>query len=135
VGFLWGWLGDRFGYKKIYVIVSVLVVAQGVFAIWAAAPWMFYIIAFCIGSVYAAFRIGDSNMIFEIAPSEETSRFVGITNTFVAPVMTLAPLLGGALVDVFSYQVMFTIVIVVGLVSTLLAVTLMPQLRRQSQNL
>ena len=130
VGFLWGWLGDRFGYKKIYVIVSILVMAQGVFAIWAAAPWMFYVIAFCIGSVYAAFRIGDSNMIFEIAPSEETSRFVGITNTFVAPVMTLAPLLGGGLVDVFTYQFMFVIVIAVGVISTILAIFLMPQLRR-----
>ncbi len=130
VGFIWGWLGDRFGYKKIYVIVSILVVIQGVFAIWAATPWMFYVIAFCIGSVYAAFIIGDSNMIFEIAPSAETSRFVGITNTFVAPVMTLAPLLGGALVDVFSHKFMFAIVIVVGVISTFLAIFLLPQMRR-----
>lgn len=130
IGFVWGWLGDRFGYKKIYVIVSIFVVLQGVFAIWAAASWMYYLIAFCIGSVYAAFRICDSNMIFEIAPSAETSRFVGITNTFVAPVMTLAPLLGGALVDVFSHQFMFAIVIGVGVVSTVLAIVLMPQLRK-----
>lgn len=130
VGFLWGWLGDKFGYKMIYVIVSFMVMMQGIFAIWAAGPWMFHLIAFCIGCVYAAFRICDSNMVFEIAPSAETSRFVGISNTFVAPVMVLAPLLGGALVDVFSHQIMFIIVISVGIVSTLLAIKLMPQLRR-----
>lgn len=130
IGFVWGWLGDRFGYKKVYVIVSILVVLQGLLALLATAPWMIYLIAFCIGSVYAAFRICDSNMIFEIAPSAETSRFVGMTNTFVAPVMTLAPLLGGALVDVFSHQVMFITVIGVGLLSTVLAVVLMPQLRQ-----
>jgi MFS family permease len=132
IGFVWGWLGDRFGYKKIYVIVSVMVILQGVFAIWAAAAWMYYLIAFCIGAVYAAFRICDSNMIFEIAPSAETSRFVGITNTFVAPVMTLAPLLGGALVDVFSYEFMFGTVIVIGIISAITAVTLMPQLRNKT---
>jgi len=132
IGFVWGWVGDRFGYKKVYVIVSVMVVFQGVLALFANAPWMIYLIAFCIGSVYAAFRICDSNMIFEIAPSAETSRFVGITNTFVAPVMTLAPLLGGVLVDVFSHQVMFITVIGVGLFSTILAVVLMPQLRQGS---
>ncbi len=131
IGFVWGWLGDRFGYKKVYVIVSILIVLQGFLAVWATAPWMIYLIAFCMGSVYAAFRICDSNMIFEIAPSAETSRFVGITNTFVAPIMTLAPLLGGALVDVFSYQVMFVTVIGVGILSTILAVVLMPQLRQQ----
>ncbi len=131
IGFVWGWLGDRFGYKKIYVIVSILVVFQGVLAVFATAPWMIYLIAFCIGSVYAAFRICDSNMIFEIAPTAETSRFVGITNTFVAPIMTLAPLLGGALVDIFSHQVMFITVIGVGILSTILAIVLMPQLRQQ----
>jgi MFS family permease len=131
IGFVWGWLGDRFGYKKIYVIVSVMVILQGVFAIWAAAAWMYYLIAFCIGAVYAAFRICDSNMIFEIAPSAETSRFVGITNTFVAPVMTLAPLLGGALVDIFSYEFMFGTVIVIGIISAITAITMMPQLRNK----
>ncbi len=131
IGFLWGWLGDRFGYKKIYVIVSVMVTLQGVFAIWAAAPWMYYLIAFCIGAVYAAFRICDSNMIFEIAPSAETSRFVGMTNTFVAPVMTLAPLLGGALVDIFSYEFMFKTVIVIGVISAITAIKMMPQLRNK----
>ena len=131
IGFVWGWVGDRFGYKKIYVIVSILIVAQGLLAFFAIAPWMIYLIAFCIGSTYAAFRIADSNMIFEIAPAAETSRFVGITNTFVAPIMTLAPLLGGVLVDLFSHQVMFIAVIVVGVLSTILAVVLMPQLRQQ----
>ena len=129
IGFLWGWLGDRFGYKVVYIIVSLMIVLQGVFAIWAAAPWMFYLIAFCIGGVYASIRICDPNMIFEIAPTSETGRFVGITNTFVGPVMTIAPLIGGALVDIFSHQVMFSSVILVGVVSTVLAVVLMPQLR------
>jgi MFS family permease len=69
-------------------------------------------------------------MIFEIAPSSETGRFIGISNTFVAPVMTLAPLLGGLVVDLFSYQLMFTMVIVVGVLSTVLAVFLMPRLHK-----
>jgi predicted MFS family arabinose efflux permease len=44
--------------------------------------------------------------------------------------MTLAPLLGGALVDVFSHKFMFAIVIVVGVISTFLAIFLLPQMRR-----
>ncbi len=130
IGFLWGWIGDRYGYKVVYIIVSVLIVLEGVFAVWAIAPWMFYLIAFCIGGVYASFHIGDQNMVFEIAPTTETSRFIGITNTFVGPVMTIAPLLGGLLIDLFSHQVMFTSVIAVGIVSIILVVRLMPQLRK-----
>ena len=70
-------------------------------------------------------------MIFEIAPSAETSRFVGMTNTFVAPVMTLAPLLGGALVDIFTYEFMFSAVIAIGIISVITSVVLMPQLRNK----
>ncbi len=133
IGFLWGWLGDRFGYKMVYVIVSLMIIMQGALALWAMTPWMFYFIAFCIGGVYAAFRICDSNMIFEIAPSAETGRFLGISNTFVAPVMTLAPLLGGALVDLFTFEFMFSSVVIVGFVALLLAIFLMPRLGHKSE--
>ncbi|NOZ00142.1 MAG: MFS transporter [Chloroflexi bacterium] len=130
IGFVWGWLGDRFGYRIIYIIVSIMVIAMGGLAILPFGVIGFYVIAFCIGSVYAAIAIADSNMVFEIAPAAETSRFIGILNTFVAPVMMLAPLLGGVLVDIFSHRVLFITVIVIGVISTLLAVRLMPNLKQ-----
>jgi MFS family permease len=126
VGFLWGWIGDRFGYRIIYIITSAMMIFVGILALWAAGPWMFYLIAFFIGGQYATFRICDSNMIFEIAPSSETSRFIGISNSLVAPVMALAPLFGGLLVDLFSYSFLFYTVIIIGLVSTILTISMMP---------
>ncbi|MFA7407557.1 MAG: MFS transporter [Anaerolineaceae bacterium] len=132
LGFLWGWIGDRFGCKVVYVIVSLFVVLQGVFGVWAKAPWMFYSIAFFIGGVYASIRICDPNMIFEIAPTSETGRYIGINNTLVGPVMTMAPLIGGLLVDLFSHQVLFYSVIIVGVISALLVISLMPHIHREN---
>ena len=129
IGFLWGWLGDRYGYHVVYILISVMVVGMGGLALWALTPWLFYVIAFCIGSIYGAFYIGDSNMVFEIAPASETSRFIGISNTFVSPVMVLAPLIGGAFVDLFSYDFLFYVIIVIGLLSIILSVALMPRTR------
>lgn len=130
IGFVWGWLGDRFGYRIIYIIVSVMVIVMGLLPFLSLGVSGYYLIAFSIGSMYAAFGIADKNMVFGIAPPSETSRFIGILNTFVAPVMTVAPLIGGTLVDFISHQILFISVIVIGVLSTLLTVRFMPQLNK-----
>ncbi len=133
VGFLWGWLGDRFGFKLVYILSSVLVVLMGLLAVTAVDIWSFYVIAFCIGGIYAVTRTADSNMVFELAPPSETSRFIGIVNTFVAPVITLAPLVGGVLVELFSHQVLFWCVLVIGVLSMLLTIIYMPNPRKNDE--
>jgi MFS family permease len=135
IGFIWGWLGDRLGYKFVYFISSLLMVVVGVFALLATSPWMFYLIAFCIGGQYAAYMICDSIMVFEIAPSSETSRFIGISNTLLSPVMALSPLLGGFLVDIFSYSFLFSTVILISLVSAFLSISMMPNTKSVQTNI
>jgi MFS family permease len=130
VGFLWGWLGDRFGFKLVYVVASIMVIAMGFLSVTAGGIWAFYIIAFCIGGVYAVSRTADSNMVFELAPPSETSRFIGIANTFLAPVFTLSPLVGGVIVNAFSHQALFWCVLVIGAFSTLFTVFYMPNPRQ-----
>jgi MFS family permease len=130
VGFLWGWLGDRFGFKLIYVIASLMVVLMGLLAVTATGVWAFYIITICMGGVYAVARTADPNMVFELVHPSETSRFIGISNTFVAPVVTLAPLVGGVIVDLFSHQALFWCVLVIGVLSTLMVIFVMPAPRK-----
>lgn len=129
LGLLWGWIGDRFGFKVVFVITSGMIVSMGALALAALASWTFYLIAVGIGGVYAAIKTADPNIIFEIAPPAETSRFIGISNTLVAPIMIIAALLGGVIVEFFSYQVLFAIVLVVGLVSTVMTIFYMPSPR------
>lgn len=132
LGLLWGWIGDRFGFKSVFVVTAVLVAAMGGFALAARESWVFYVIAICIGGIYAAMRTADSNMVFELAPPAETSRFIGISNTFVAPTMTVAALLGGLVVEVFSYHTLFALVLGIGAVTTVLTIRTMPNPRQQS---
>ena len=130
-GFVWGWLGDRYGFKIIYVIEGVLFVAMGLLALTATQAWSFFIIAFAIGGVYAAFATGDSNMVFEIAAPDQTSRFIGISNSFVAPVLVIAPLIGGLIVDGFSHQLLFSTVLIIGILSSIVAFLYLPNPREQ----
>jgi MFS family permease len=107
LGFVWGWIGDRYGYKKVLLAASVFLGLEAVIALWAGTSVLFFGVAFLVGGVYAAAYIADPNMVFEIAPPHETSRFIGIANTFLGPVYAAAPLLGGLLVERLSHQALF----------------------------
>lgn len=131
-GLFWGWLGDNIGFKVIFVLTAIMIAVMGTLALTATEPWAFYVIASFIGGFYAAIRTGDPNMIFELAPPAETSRFVGTTNTFVAPIMTLAAIGGGFIADRFSYQLLFATVLVLGLTTLILTIFYMPNPRRTS---
>ncbi len=125
-GFIWGWMGDHFGFKIVYIISAVMVLLMGVLAVSGAGAWVFYVIAGLIGASYAVSRTADANMVFELTPPDETSRFVGIVNTFVAPVSTLGPLLGGLIVDVFTHQALFWFVALLGAASIILTAVYLP---------
>jgi|GEM_PF-684438 len=112
LGLVWGRIGDRLGYKRVLLAASIFLGAEALLALFSTQSWVFFGIAFLMGGVYAAAYIADPNMVFEIAPPHETSRFVGIANTLLSPVYALAPLLGGLLVDRFSHQILFLAVLI-----------------------
>ncbi len=119
IGLLWGYIGDRFGYKKVLLVAASLIGLEAVVALLAQAGWQFFGIAMLMGGVYAAANMADPNLVFEIVPPSETSRYIGIANTLLGPVYALAPLLGGLLVDSFSHQALFLAVLGLALVGLL----------------
>jgi MFS family permease len=129
-GLLWGTLGDRIGYKRILLIASVLISLEAVIALLAGEGWQIIGIAMLMGGVYAAGNIADPNLVFEIIPPAEVSRFIGIANTLLGLIYAAAPLLGGLLVDVFSHKILFLAVLGIGLTSLLIAWKWMVEPRR-----
>ncbi len=129
LGAVWGWVGDHFGFKRVYVMAGVLLVAQALLALTAGAGWLFFLVAFCTGGIYAAFMTSDPNMVFEIAPPAETSRFVGMSNTLLSPVLAAAPVIGGLLVDGFSYRTLFAVTLAIGGAGMLVAHYVLPDPR------
>jgi len=116
LGFVFGWVGDRFGYKLVLMGIALSLFLQALCALIAPTPSFFWLIAVLIGGVLSGIGISDPNMIFEIAPPGETGRFIGITNTLVGPVMVLAPMLGGLLVNTFAYSALFGVCLVIAFI-------------------
>lgn len=120
-GMLWGYIGDRFGYKIPMVISTILILIQGLIALFVHHPIGSMIISATMGLVYSAMYICHANIIFEIAPPEETSLFIGLSNSLIAPIIGTAPILAGAIIEGFGYDQLFIAISVSAVFSFLVA--------------
>jgi len=89
-----------------------------------------YLLAFAaISIVDNSFMLGYLNYVIEIAPPRERPAYVGLTNT-ISGVLIVLPLVGGALLQVTSYPVLFGMA-AMGAVLGLLLSTRLPASRDQ----
>ena len=102
---LWGYLTDKIGYRWLWISYGVLLLAQAVISWWAADPIWFYLVFLLIGAALGMETAVRPETIYQLSPPSETSRFVGLSNTFLAIPLALGPLLAGTLIDLFSYRV------------------------------
>jgi predicted MFS family arabinose efflux permease len=71
----------------------------------------------------AANITSDPNLTYELAPPDDTARFLGVTFTVIAPALAIGPLVAGVIAGLTSYTVLFAVsalLAVVGLVAATL---------------
>jgi EmrB/QacA subfamily drug resistance transporter len=116
-----GWLGDRFGTKRVFLVaLAIFVVASG---LCGAAPTLRALVAFRVLQGLGAGLITPigSAMLFRAFPLEERSTAtVGVLSVaVVAP--AIGPVLGGVLVDNTSWRWIFLVNLPIGVVALTLA--------------
>jgi MFS family permease len=105
----WGVIGDRLGHKLV-LVCSAIALAFAALNAWAApsAGWLFF--SFVLLGVYiGGDGVSGMNIILEFCRPEERPTYVGLTNTLLAPMLSLAPLLGGWLATVAGYHGLFAV--------------------------
>ena len=114
-----GWLGDRRGHKLILTIFA-FASAGAALAASLASSVIGLIPAFALlGTALAADRISHLNIVLEFAVPEDQPTYIGLTNTLLAPVVFLAPILGGWVAD-RSFQQLFDLILIFGAVGGVL---------------
>jgi len=107
VNVLWGIVGDRRGHKTV-LACAAFALALAAWVAWMSASPTWLAVTFVLLGVY---RAGDGvsslNIILEFCAPEDRPTYIGLTNTLLAPVLTLAPLLGGWLAMTFGYNGLF----------------------------
>jgi len=109
VNVLWGIVGDRRGHKMV-LACAAFALALAALVAWVSASQIWLAVTFVLLGVY---RAGDGvsslNIILEFCAPEDRPTYIGLTNTLLAPVLTLAPLLGGWLAMTFGYNGLFVV--------------------------
>jgi MFS family permease len=119
-GVVWGLIGDRWGWKLVLEAEAVTLAAGMLAALVGGSVAMYGGALALIGMSNAASIISDPNLTYEVAPPDDTSRYLGVTSTLIAPALAVAPLIGGLIAGLVSYPVLFGlagVLAVVGLVT------------------
>ncbi len=116
--FLWSPLSDRAGNRTLMVltVVSVSLVplmALALSSLAATVPSGILFGAFALvfvlsGLALGAARIINNNMLLSIAPPAERATYIGFLNT-VLGIVIFVPVIGGVLVDIAGFQVLFVL--------------------------
>src|SRR5690606_28477350 len=97
---VWGFLADRWGHKLVLAGGALLLALAGLNA-WLApsAAWLGLTFVF-LGAFSAADMVSSLTIILEFCAPEDRPTYIGLTNTLLAPILILAPVLGGWLATV-----------------------------------
>lgn len=102
---IWGYIGDRYGFKRVLQMVTLLGMAATIVALSATSINIFYVVFILVGAMYSSVLVANVNLAIEFSKPDQTPTFVGLMNTLQAPALALAPLVGGLLADNFGYKV------------------------------
>jgi len=108
---LWGYLGDRKGYKLIMEIGTLLTILAILLAILSSSIHLFYGVFFIFGWALSASFISSMGVILEFSTPEMRPTYIALSNTVRAPFVSLSPLLGGFLTDRTSFPFVFILTI------------------------
>jgi MFS family permease len=112
-----GFLADRKGHKLNLEICMAVSVISLILAISAPGPLWFFPIFFLRGAVNAGIFISGISIVYEFTESENRPTYIGLANTIPGVSGALAPMIGGLLVSALSYQAMFVLAAITGLIS------------------
>jgi MFS family permease len=130
----WGMLGDRKGYKVVLVCsASALMLAA--FCAWLAPTTGWLMVTFVLlGSAQAGDAVSSFNIILEFCSPTDRPTYIGLTNTLLAPMLALAPLIGGWLAGGAGYSTLFLAAAMIAALGGLLMATWVHEPRRQSHS-
>lgn len=125
---LWAYLSNRINNRLVLLLSAVCSVLPPVIALINSLfplPLVLYALAFFfLGATNSGVFIGFFNYLLEIAPEEKRPLYVGFIHTVIFPTFLLSTL-GGVIIQATSFNFLFALTLILGLVAVFLAYRLL----------
>lgn len=113
-------LVDRFGYKKSYIIGSLIVSAACVLSIFAPNYTVLIILRILSGVGISLVMITSLAILTRVFPKDKRGFIIGINTAMVYVGLSVGPVLGGVLTETFGWQSLFVLMAPLVLCSALM---------------
>jgi EmrB/QacA subfamily drug resistance transporter len=126
-----GWLGDKLGYKRLYMLSLAVFVAGSLFC---ALSWdLNSLIAARVMQAIGGGMIVPTMtaMIFRIVPQEKIGGGMGVFGIAILVAPAIGPTLGGYLVEFVNWRWIFTINLPIGVIGIILSWIVLPEFQPQ----
>jgi MFS family permease len=110
---VWGTVGDRIGHKVVLTGAALAMALAALTAFLASSTAWMVVTFVLLGAYLAADSVSALNIILEFCVPEDRPTYIGLTNTLLAPVLIVAPLIGGWLATWAGYDGLFIVAIVI----------------------
>ncbi len=124
---LWAHLSDHVGNRIVIILTTATAAVIPLLALLSSGVgWRLLIAVFVlIGFSTSGGGIGFTNYLLEIAPAQLRPTYIALQGTLMGLTIVL-PILGGLVIDAFSYQATFSVTLGVLIMAILLSFTLKP---------
>lgn len=123
-----GRLSDIIGRKPIYILGFCVFVLGSLFCGLAYSPWVLIAARVVQGGGAAMLMACSPALIVDAFPVKERGRALGLVGAVVAAGLTTGPVVGGFLLDFFSWRYIFYINIPIGIAASLGAMLILKQM-------
>lgn len=129
---IFGWLGDHYSHRLMFAVGILMAGASAAIAMIAPSLGWFYVVFALAGFAGAGLWTTAMALTVEFGSEADRPAYIGLANTLIAPATLAAPLLAGWLADAISYEAMFALAALSGLLTAVL-VYFMPEPRKQAE--
>lgn len=114
---LMGWAGDRWGHRRLMLIGILAATISSVLAWQASSLNWFFIIMVLTGVANVAIWTIALTLTVEFGKGDDRPLYIGLSNTLVAPITILAPILGGWIAETRGFPFMFLCTAIAGVLT------------------
>ena len=114
---IWGMVGDRHGHKLVMEWSTALWAGSLVLALIAPSGIVYHGVFALVGAANAGFIVSDLSIAMEFGPEAQRPTYIGLARTLSAPFLFVAPLIGGAVAQIWGFSWLFVLALALTLSS------------------